>query len=114
MQRALIATLGVLAVAAGAIVIARPEGTVLGVALAFGIYLIVAGLAAGISAAQNPATRALDGVRCVIDLAAGITIVVWPDVSVGVVATVLGIYLLARGTIEVAAGLKLRSLRAPA
>jgi uncharacterized membrane protein HdeD (DUF308 family) len=113
-QRALIAIVGVLAVAAGAIVIARPEGTVLGVALAFGIYLIVAGLAAGVSAAQNPATRALDGIRAVIDVAAGITIVVWPDVSVGVVATVLGIYLLARGAVEVVAGLKLRSLRASA
>jgi hypothetical protein len=35
-------------------------------------------------------------------------------VSVGVVAAVLGIYLLARGAVEVAAGFKLRELRDPA
>ena len=112
MERAIPATVGLLAVAAGTIAITRPSQSVLAVALAAGILLIVAGLAAVVSAVRNPATRSADGVRALIDLGAGILLVAWPDVSVTVVAVVLGIYLIARGLLELVAAVTLARLRA--
>jgi uncharacterized membrane protein HdeD (DUF308 family) len=105
MERAIPATLGVLAVSAGTIAIVRPEASVLAVALAAGIYLIVAGLAAGVAAIREPENRVPNAVLGLVDVVAGALIVAWPDVTVTVVAVVLGIALVARGAAEIAFGI---------
>jgi uncharacterized membrane protein HdeD (DUF308 family) len=103
-ERAIPATLGLLAVGAGAIAIARPDSSVLAVALAAGIYLIVLGLAAGVSAVREPETRVAHAALALINFVAGVLVVAWPDVTVTVVAVVLGIALVVRGVAEIAFG----------
>ena len=105
MERVIPATLGLLAVGAGTIAIARPESSVLAVALAVGIYLIVVGLAAGVSAIREPDGRLLRASIALIDLAAGILVVAWPDVTLTVVAVVFGISFVVRGLAEIALGI---------
>ena len=112
MERAIPATLGLLAIAAGMIAITRPDSSVLAVALAVGIYLIVAGLAAGVRAIREPALRAPQAVLGVISVAAGILVVAWPDVTVTVVAVVIGIALVLRGVTEILLGIYLARARA--
>ena len=72
MERVIPATLGLLAVGAGTIAIARPESSVLAVALAVGIYLVVVGLATGVSAIRERDGRFIRAALALIDLAAGI------------------------------------------
>ena len=96
---------GALAGVAGAVVIARPEGSIKTVAVAAGIYLIVMGVTTAVFGLG--VTRGWAILRGLLALAAGIALVAWPDVTVGVVAIVAGIFMLLRGTAEVAAGLSI-------
>jgi uncharacterized membrane protein HdeD (DUF308 family) len=112
MERAIPATLGLLAVGAGTIAIVRPEASVLAIALATGIYLIVAGLAAGVNAVREPGGRGFRALSALINLGAGIVIVAWPDVTVTAVAVVLGIGLVIRGAVEVVFSIHLLRARA--
>jgi uncharacterized membrane protein HdeD (DUF308 family) len=107
MERMLPATLGLLAVGAGTTVIARPEDSVVAVGLAAGIYLIVAGLAAGVSAIRAQEARAVNGLGALVNITAGILVVAWPDVTVTVIAVVLGIALVLRGGMEILASILL-------
>ena len=103
--------IGLLAIVVGAVVIARPDGSIKVVAVVAGIYLIVMGVTTAIlGLAESRGSAALRGG---LSLAAGIALLVWPDVTVGVVATIAGIFMLVRGVVELAAGLSLRRLRAP-
>lgn len=101
MERAIPVTVGLLAIAAGIVVIARPDSSVKVVAIAAGIYLIVAGIAAGISAFNDPEIRSSQGFMAVLWIVTGVVILVWPDVTVTVVAVVFGISLVLRGIAEI-------------
>jgi uncharacterized membrane protein HdeD (DUF308 family) len=101
MERAIPVTVGLLAVAAGIVVIARPDSSVRVVAIAAGIYLIVAGIAAGISAFSDPEIRGSQGFMAVLWIVTGVVILVWPDVTVTVLAVVFGISLVLRGIAEI-------------
>jgi uncharacterized membrane protein HdeD (DUF308 family) len=101
MERAIPVTVGLLAVAAGIVVIARPDSSVRVVAIAAGIYLIVAGIAAGISAFSDPEIRGSQGFMAVLWIVTGLVILVWPDVTVTVLAVVFGISLVLRGIAEI-------------
>lgn len=111
MERVIPATLGLLAVGAGTIAIARPESSVLAVALAVGIYLVVVGLAAGVSAIREPGNRLPRALIALVDLAAGLLVIAWPDVTVTVVAVVFGIALVVRGLAEIILGIYLGRAR---
>jgi uncharacterized membrane protein HdeD (DUF308 family) len=92
---------GVLAVIAGAIVIRHPSDSVTVLALAFGIFLLVAGvfeLVAAVEYAERRWWRIFAGL---VDLAVGILIVSWPQFGIYTFAIVLGIGLLVRGAIGV-------------
>lgn len=91
---------GVLALIAGAIAIRHPSDSITVLALAFGIFLMVAGvfeLVAAIEDAERRAWRILEGL---VDLAVGILIVSWPQFGVYTFAIVLGISLIVRGAVE--------------
>jgi uncharacterized membrane protein HdeD (DUF308 family) len=91
---------GILAVIAGAIVIRHPSDSITVLALAFGIFLIVAGvfeLVAAIEYSERRGWRILEGL---VDLAVGILIVSWPQFGVYTFAIVLGISLIVRGVVE--------------
>jgi uncharacterized membrane protein HdeD (DUF308 family) len=91
---------GVIALIAGAIVIRHPSDSITVLALAFGIFLMVAGvfeLVAAIEYRERRGWRILEGV---VDLAVGILIVSWPQFGIYTFAIVLGIALIVRGIVE--------------
>jgi uncharacterized membrane protein HdeD (DUF308 family) len=90
---------------AGAIVIARPEGSIKTVAVVAGIYLIVMGVTTAVLGLG--VTRGWAILRGLLALAAGIALVAWPDVTVGVLATLAGIFMVLRGITEVVDGLSI-------
>jgi uncharacterized membrane protein HdeD (DUF308 family) len=94
---------------AGLIVIRHPGGSVQVVALAFGIYLVVMGimrLFASLYAVQGRGWLILWGL---VDFAAGVVIVAWPQFGVATLAVVIAIVLLARGIVMCALAFALRS-----
>ena len=94
---------------AGLIVIRHPGGSVQVVALAFGIYLVVMGimrLFAAVYAVQGRGWLILWGM---VDFAAGVVIVAWPQFGVATLAVVIAIVLLARGVVMCALAFALRS-----
>ena len=91
---------GVLALIAGAIVIRHPSDSITVLALALGIFLMVAGvfeLVAAIETSERRGWRVLEGL---VGLAAGILIVSWPQFGIYTFAIVLGISLIVRGVVE--------------
>jgi uncharacterized membrane protein HdeD (DUF308 family) len=98
--------MAVIAVAAGAFLLARPEDTVRAVAIAVGAFLILSGVATGLGA---PGVRTVAAVTAVVEIAIGIAIVVWPDVTVTVYATLTGIYLLLRAVLKAGVALSMRT-----
>jgi uncharacterized membrane protein HdeD (DUF308 family) len=91
---------GALALIAGAIVIRHPSGSIAVLALAFGIFLMMAGvfeIVGAIEYAEGRAWRVLEGL---VGLGAGILIVAWPEFGIYTFAVVLGIALIVRGVVE--------------
>ncbi len=91
---------GVIALIAGAIVIRHPSGSITVLALAFGIFLMIAGvfeLVAAIEYGERRGWRIFEGL---VDLAVGVLIISWPQFGIYTFAIVLGISLLVRGAVE--------------
>ncbi len=84
---------------AGLIIIRHPGGSVELVALAFGIYLVVMGIMRLYAAVYALGGRAWLILSGLVDLAAGVLIVAWPQFGVTTLAIVIGIVLLARGIV---------------
>jgi uncharacterized membrane protein HdeD (DUF308 family) len=94
------AGIALLAIVAGTVVIARPEGSVRAVAIAGGLYLVVLGVTAALSRSPGE-SRGLAILRGGLAVLAGVALLVWPDISVGVAAAIYGAFLLALGAAEV-------------
>lgn len=94
---------------AGLIVIRHPGGSVQLVALAFGIYLVVMGIMRLFAAAYAVQGRGWLILWGLIDFAAGVVIVAWPQFGVATLAVVLAIVLLVRGIVICALAFALRS-----
>ncbi len=107
-----IATLlaGALALIAGLIVIRHPGDSVLVVALAVGIYLILAGVLRLAGAVEASTGRGWLIFAALVDIAVGIVIVAWPKFGITTFAIVLGIVLIVRGAALVVIAFTLRSL----
>jgi uncharacterized membrane protein HdeD (DUF308 family) len=95
---------------AGMIVIRHPGGSVQVVALAFGIYLVVMGMMRLYAAVYAVGGRVWLILWGLVDLAAGILIVAWPQFGVATLVVVLSIVLLARGTVMCALAFVLRAI----
>jgi uncharacterized membrane protein HdeD (DUF308 family) len=91
---------GVIALIAGAIVIRHPSGSITVLALAFGIFLMVAGVFELVAAIELPERRGWRILEGLVDLAVGILIVSWPQFGVYTFAVVLGVALIVRGAVE--------------
>ena len=100
---------GALAVIAGLIVVRHPSGSVLVVALAVGIYLILAGVLRLVGAVEASRGRGWLLLGALFDLALGIVIVAWPKFGITTLAIVLGIVLIVRGLGLVLIGFALRA-----
>jgi uncharacterized membrane protein HdeD (DUF308 family) len=104
---------GTLAVIAGVIVIRNPGESLALLAIAFGLFLIVAGAIAvgqGLVHGQGRWGKLAKGGVLV---AAGTVIVAWPDLSLTTLAVLAGISLILQGVAEISEGMLVRSLSRP-
>jgi uncharacterized membrane protein HdeD (DUF308 family) len=105
-HRGLVLTMSALALVAGIVVILRPGTTVTGVAIAFGIFLILSGFRYVFLAAALPEKLA-PIVRGVFEIAGGVIVVVWPKIGLTTLAVVLGVYLILGGLLQLFIGFAL-------
>jgi uncharacterized membrane protein HdeD (DUF308 family) len=101
---------GAFAGIAGLIVIRHPGGSLTVVALAVGIYLVLAGAMRLVSAFETNVGRGWLLLGAALDLAIGVLIVAWPHFGVTSLAVVVGISLVLRGALESVSALALRSV----
>jgi uncharacterized membrane protein HdeD (DUF308 family) len=100
---------GSLAMIAGVIVLRHPSGSILVVALAVGLYLILAGVLRLVGAFETREGRGWLALAGLVDLALGILIVSWPEFGITTLAVVFGIVLIVRGLALVAIAFALRA-----
>jgi uncharacterized membrane protein HdeD (DUF308 family) len=100
--------LGVLGIAAGVLVVTRPIRGVTVIGLVFGTYLLVSAAVAFVAAMSGGVGRSLDALRGTADLVAGIVVVAWPGIGLLTLAAILGVYLVARGVVDVSGSLAVR------
>lgn len=106
--RGVLATVGVLSLIAGVILIKHPFSTVTVFVMIFGIWLLAAGLVRLVVALSNREDRATGLAIAAIDIIAGLVILTWPDISLSVLAVIAGIILIIRGIAAIYAGILLR------
>ena len=100
---------GALAGVAGLIVIRHPGGSLLVIALAVGIFLVVSGVIKLVAAFDAISGRGWLMLGALVDLAIGVVLVAWPQFGVSSLGVVLGIALVVRGILEAAGSFALRS-----
>jgi uncharacterized membrane protein HdeD (DUF308 family) len=98
-QRVGVVLVGLLAVVAGGVAIARPEGTIRALATVVGLYFVITGVA-GAVLRRGSLPVALAAV------VAGVVLLVWPDITAGVFAVVAGLFLMLAGALALWAGLR--------
>lgn len=101
---------GFLAALAGLICLVRPGASVLAVLLAVAFWFTLVGIADLTRAAVEPEGRILYGLLGAIEIAAGVILLVDPDIGLTTVALLAGIGLIVRGSLELVVGLAMRGL----
>ncbi len=103
---------GLLSLAAGIVTIVWPGITLEVLAVVIGLMLIVRGVIAAMGAVvDKPHGWGVWLVIGVVEVAAGVAAIAWPDVTILIVAIILGIDLLIAGLAELAVAFQLRTLR---
>jgi uncharacterized membrane protein HdeD (DUF308 family) len=95
--RGLLALIGVLSVIAGIVLIEEPFGALHIFVLIIGIWFIIAGIARFVFAFTVPEGRAGLIFVALIDAAAGILLLGWPNIGLSTIGVVIGIVLVLRG-----------------
>ena len=106
--RGLLALLGALGAIAGLVLIKKPFDTLVVFALIFGVWLVVAGVVRFAAVFAEPERRAANLAVAIVDVVAGIVILAWPGLGLATLAVIIGIALVFRGAVLVAAGWELR------
>lgn len=101
---------GAVAVIFGIIALIWPGVTVLALAFVFGVYAIVDGVGALISAFRpgDMTHRVAYGLAGVLGLVAGVIVLAWPTITVLVLATLVGLWAVVTGIAEIIAAVRLR------
>ena len=110
--RWLMAILGLLSVIIGILFLRHTEETVTTLAFLIGLFWVVGGIIEFFTAYSDHGSPAR-GFRVgmgVLAFAAGMVTLVWPHVTLGVLAVVMGIWLILYGVLEIALSLQLRHL----
>lgn len=102
------AVLGLFGIAAGVLVVTRPIRGITVIGLVFGTYLLVSAAVAFVGAMSGVVGRSLDALRGTADLVAAIVVVAWPGIGLLTLAAILGVYLVARGVLDVSGSLAVR------
>ena len=114
-NRGVLAIAGVISVVAGLVLIEKPFQTLVVLVLIFAVWLIVVGGVRFIAAFAVAENRAGNLLLAVVEIAAGVVIVSWPEIGLSTVAVVIGIVLIVRGLLLMWLGWGLRAvLREPA
>jgi uncharacterized membrane protein HdeD (DUF308 family) len=101
---------GFLAILAGLVCLVRPGAGVLTLLIALSFWFIITGVADLARALDEREHRVIAGLLGVIGIAAGVIIVANPDIGLTTLALLAGIAFIVRGTVELMAGLYMRSL----
>ena len=103
---------GVAGVIAGVLVIRHPQGALLAIVLAVGVWLILSGLVdlmgAIIVAGERRLLRVIGGLA---DIVIGVLILALPKISLTTLAVLIGIGFIIRGLLLIAGGWRLREER---
>ncbi len=108
--RGLLALVGALSAIAGLVLIKKPFETLVVFVLILGVWFVVAGVVRFVSAFATPEGRTGNIFIAILDLVAGIVILAWPDLGLATLAVIIGVVLICRGILFVAAGWLLRGL----
>jgi uncharacterized membrane protein HdeD (DUF308 family) len=108
--RGLLALIGVLSAIAGLVLIKQPFSTLVVFVLIIGVWFVVAGVVRLVSAFGTSEGRGGNLLIAALDLVAGIVILAWPHLSLSTFAVIIGIVLIVRGILFIAAGWELRKL----
>jgi uncharacterized membrane protein HdeD (DUF308 family) len=108
--RTVIVVRAVLALAFGLVALFWPDLTVLALAIAFGVYAILEGVASVIDAVRNRDRSRwwlglLGGLASVV---AGVLALIWPGVTALVLAVIVGIWAVVAGAAQIATAFRLR------
>jgi uncharacterized membrane protein HdeD (DUF308 family) len=106
--RGLLALVGVLSAIAGLVLIKKPFDTLVVFTLILGIWFVVAGVVRFIVAFSAEENRGATFALAALDLVAGIVILAWPELGLATLAVIIGITLIVRGMLLIAAGFGLR------
>jgi uncharacterized membrane protein HdeD (DUF308 family) len=102
--RGLLAIVGILSVIAGLVLIKKPFHTLVFLTLVVGIWFVVAGAARFVSAFSMTGSRGLTIFGALIEVAAGILILSWPEIGLTTFAVIVGIVMMIRGLLLIYAG----------
>lgn len=103
---------GLLSLAAGIVTIVWPGITLEILAVIIGLMLIVRGVVAAMGAmVDKPHGWGVWLIIGLVEVAAGVAAIAWPDVTILIVAIIIGIDLLIAGLAELAVAFQLRALR---
>lgn len=111
-SKALATSMGVVALVAGLVLLFWPDRTILVVARLSGLILLIVGIADLVDAIRYHRSQPYTGLlvlRAVVNLGFGAALVFWPDISVAVLAWLVGLDLVIAGVL----GLIVRGRMAP-
>ncbi|RSM35014.1 HdeD family acid-resistance protein [Amycolatopsis balhimycina DSM 5908] len=106
----LVAVRGGFAVLFGLFALIWPGATVLVLAILYGVYAIVDGIG-GLMQAFRPGDaghRAAYGILGALGIVAGVLVLVWPGITVLLLALLVGLWAIVTGIAEIAAAIRLR------
>ncbi|HTR89491.1 MAG TPA: DUF308 domain-containing protein [Solirubrobacteraceae bacterium] len=108
--RGMIALVGALSAIAGVVLIKKPFDTLVFFVLIFGIWLVIAGVLRIVAAIGEREGRGANVLIGLVDAIAGIVILSWPGIGLSTLAIIIGIVLIIRGILFIAAGWVLHGL----
>ncbi|HEY5144814.1 MAG TPA: HdeD family acid-resistance protein [Solirubrobacteraceae bacterium] len=108
--RGLVAVLGVISIIAGLILIKKPFGALTAFVVVVGIWFVISGVIRFVGAFAESENRGTNIAVGLLDVAAGIIVLVWPHVGLATLAIIIGIVLIVRGIAFTAAGWQIRKL----
>ena len=102
--RGVLAVVGVLSVLAGLVLIEKPFTALHIFVVIIGIWFVVVAVARFVYAFTLPSARGGQILLAVLDAAAGILILAWPDIGLSTLGIIIGIVLVLRGVLFTFAG----------
>ena len=102
--RGVLAVVGVLSVLAGLVLIEKPFAALHIFVIILGIWFVVGAVARFVYAFTLPGARGGQILLAVLDAAAGILILAWPDIGLSTLGIIIGIVLVLRGLLLTFAG----------